>query len=293
MEVSPALEAVIEQALSWSPRRRFENTVQFAEELEAASPPAPRAEVAAWVESMAATRLAVQRKLLSAMDAPYGRISSPPPNARRFELGRSDSLAVRKSSSPPPPEREPKFAVRISALRSGIASAFRKSSPPDDAAIEEGGWWSAAVQRVKTTATQQGSTLLASMSLICLLLAATRATISRAHPPAMRAGAAIPVLPAGNGPIAGTGLGAVAEEACVPLPPSPAVLPAAPPLEPAPHVATLTPGAAPEPARREATDERDRRRATPRRPAAPERSSCDPPFIVDESGIRRIKPNCL
>jgi serine/threonine-protein kinase len=300
MEVSPAVEAVMERALSWSPRRRFESAVEFAEELEAATAAATRAEVASWVESTAATRLAVQRKLLSAMDAPYGRTSAPPPNARGFELKRSESVPPvrkssvppRKSSVPPPPPMKSLFGLRISAIGSSIAGAFRRSTPPDDGSGEQGGWMSGSVRRLKEGLVQQGSTVLATLSLVCLLLAATRATLSRAHPQAMQAGAAIGVLPAGNSSSAGPATGAGAEEACVATPSAPAL-----PPEPAPHVATLVPGAPPpaamsEPAPHQVADDRDRRRPT-RPPPKPERGPCDPPFVIDESGIRRIKPNCL
>jgi hypothetical protein len=140
---------------------------------------------------------------------------------------------------------------------------------------------------VREALSHQGSTVLASLSLLCLLLAATRATISRAHPQAMQAGAVIGVLPAGH-----VGVPAPAEEECVSTPGA-APLPA-PVSEPAPRIATLVPGAPPEPVRRETTDDHDRdRRRVIKRPTVPERGPCDPPFIVDESGIRRIKPNCL
>jgi len=291
MEVSPAVEAVMERALSWSPRRRFETAVQFADELEAAVPAAPRGEVASWVESKAATRLAVQRKLLSAMDAPYGRMSSsPPPNARGFELKRSESIVpARRSSAPAPAKKDSTFGLRVSAIGTSIAGAFRGSQPPEEGHTDGGGWFSNNVHRLKEGLAHQGSTVLATLSLVCLLLAATRATLSRAHPRAIQAGTAIGDLPAGNASPGGPSAAMAPEEACVPIaapPPSP------PPLESATRIATLVPGAVPEPPHRETIDDRDRRRPT--KPAAkPERGPCDPPFVIDGSGIRRIKPNCL
>jgi serine/threonine-protein kinase len=291
MEVSPEFEAVMERALSWSPRRRFETAIQFAEELEAAVAPSTRAEVATFVETRAATRLAVQRKLLNAMDAPYGRISSPPAAARRSDP--SQPSVTREGSNPPPARRGSAMALRLSGMRTAIADAFRRAPWASPKRPRGGSDFSARFARLKLALTQQASTVLAGLSLLCLLLAATRASLasrSRAHAIAPAAPAA---LPAAMVPV---------EDDCPPVAP-----PMATAIEMNARPATLIPGAPPpEPARRETSagearpavktpDARERTRGrVPIRRAPPvERASCDPPFMIDDSGIRRIKPNCL
>src|SRR5689334_1821171 len=159
MEVSPEFEAVMERALSWSPRRRYESAVQFAEELEAAVAPSTRAEVAAFVETRAATRLAVQRKLLNAMDAPYGRISAPPPPARRSDP--SVPPVLRDGPSlPPTAKRGSRLASRFAELQANLTGALRrgfKAKRPRAAAKGRG------FARAKEAAAQHASTVLASL----------------------------------------------------------------------------------------------------------------------------------
>jgi serine/threonine-protein kinase len=275
MEVSPEFEAVMERALSWSPRRRFESAVQFAEELEAAVAPSPRAEVAAFVESRAGTRLAVQRKLLNAMDAPYGRISAPPPNVRRSE--------PEATSAPSISRRAARLSHRFSELQSALGQALRRvprgKTKRARGAASPSRWFAHSAALLG----QHASTLLASLSLVCLLLAATRASLisrARAHP-------AVPVTQLAVLPA----MAPHVEDECPPLTP-----PVIVPLELNVQPATLVPAAPPEPPRRAApkdTRERTRGRVPIRRAPPVEKTSCDPPFMIDNAGIRRIKPNCL
>jgi serine/threonine-protein kinase len=293
MEVSPEFEAVMERALSWSPRRRFETAIQFAEELEAAVAPSTRAEVATWVETRAATRLAVQRKLLNAMDAPYGRISAPPPSARRSEP--SYSSVGHDGTNALPARRGAGLALRLSGMRSAIADAFRRA--PWAKAKRPRGGASSWFERARQALAQNASTVLAGLSLLCLLLAATRASLaSRARAQRIAPPPPVPVLQAAAVHL---------EDECPPVATSLAPL-LATPLEMNARPATLIPGAPPEPARREPSaaeerplvktpDPRERTRSrVPIRRAPPvERASCDPPFMIDDAGIRRIKPSCL
>jgi hypothetical protein len=126
--------------------------------------------------------------------------------------------------------------------------------------------------------------LLASLSLICLLLAATRASlVTRARAHAVTPVAQVAALTAVTVPV---------EDECPPLAPPPLAVP----LVLNVHPATLVPAAPPEPVRKsEVKDTRERTRSrVPIRRAPPvEKTSCDPPFMIDEAGIRRIKPNCL
>jgi eukaryotic-like serine/threonine-protein kinase len=302
MEVSPEFDAVMEQALSWSPRRRFESAAHFAEELEAAVAPSSRTEVMAFVESMAATRLAVQRKLLGAMDAPYGRISTPPPPARRIELDRAVPFARQKptASSVSPPTRS--LAVRFAELQKAITSAIGRAPWANAPRSQIAALLSRLALRSKKATMQRGSTVLASLSLLCLLLAATRGSIGdqgREHAAGSPNEAA--ALPVANLRLDDECPPVVAAQHADDHPANarPAARPAAQPAAtlPAMQLAPAHTAPAPERAPR-AIDERERSggRPPPRRNApspAGDRASCEPPFVIDEAGIRRIKSNCF
>jgi len=303
MEVSPEFDAVMEQALSWSPRRRFESAAEFAEALEAAVAPSSRAEVMAFVESMAATKLAVQRKLLDAMGAPYGRISPPVPSPRRTGLEHAAPFTREKpiASSLPLPTKS--FAVRFSELQVAIADAMGRAPWSSAPRSRIAAFLSRRAVRSKRAMMQHGSTVLASLSLLCLLLAATRGSIGareRAHATGSpNEAAALPVAILHP------------EEECPPVVAaqrfdddsarlsSAAARPAVPPAAARPASPLAPPRTVPAPERTPgAIDDRDRssRRPPPRRNAPSpvgDRASCDPPFFIDQSGIRRIKSNCL
>jgi hypothetical protein len=178
-----------------------------------------------------------------------------------------------------PAPRGTTLAVRFAELQAKLGEALRstwaRSRRPRAAP-------SRRVERWKEGLSHHASTVLASLSLLCLLLAATRASLishARAHTIET---AQLAALPAAMGKL---------EDEC---PPAPPVLPV--PLELNARPATLIPSPLPEPTRPvEVRDprERTRSRAPIRRAPPVERASCDPPFMIDDAGIRRIKPNCL
>jgi serine/threonine protein kinase len=170
VEVSAELEAVIERALNWSPRRRFETAEQFAEELEAAVSPATRAEVAAYVEEVALAKVAIERAWLSAIQAPYGRINTPSAPRRTLESERTPRV----------PRRKPYLQV-ASMSRRATAQAARLRRM----------WW---VWRWRLPISRYGSGVLAGLTLACLLFAARAHRLSRqpAQPPEPMATPALP-----------------------------------------------------------------------------------------------------
>jgi serine/threonine protein kinase len=263
VEVVPALEAVMERALAWSPRHRFESAVEFAEALEKVVAPSSRAEVGEFVNRAAETRLAVQRKLLGAIDAPYGRISALPSKAKRAE-------PVAVASSPPkrmlPTPSRTRRHSRLGELRAVIAGPLaptRRAFVPWSQVVLSFERWAA---RGKILVLHQGSTILASLSLLCLLLAAARASFVRRPAPAPEMAVAAAAAPAPY------------NDQCPPV--------ASPPPTTEPTQVAARPAAAssaPEPIP-----------ASVRRPApAAERGSCDPPFTIDSAGIRRLKIDCM
>jgi hypothetical protein len=302
MEVSPEFDAVMEQALSWSPRRRFESAAEFAEALETAVTPSSRAEVMAFVESMAATKLAVERKLLGAMGAPYGRFSTPAPAPRQIELDRAAPFAHEKpiASSLLSPTKS--FAVRFTELQVAIAGAMGRAPWGGAPRPRIAAFLSRQAARSKRAMMQHGSTVLASLSLVCLLLAATRGSIGdreRAHAAGLPREAA--ALPLANLHLDEVCPPVVAAQKVDDLPAKAtpaAARPVAPPAAGQPASPLAPTRTVPTPQRAPgAIDDRDRstRRPPPRRTRSPagDRATCEPPFIIDESGIRRIKSNCL
>ena len=65
--ISPALDAVVGQALERFPKRRFQNALAFQSALERAAPPASAREVSVWVQSVGGSTLSGRRKELLEM----------------------------------------------------------------------------------------------------------------------------------------------------------------------------------------------------------------------------------
>jgi serine/threonine-protein kinase len=282
-EVPRSLDEVVFRALGWLPEERFETAGEFAEELELAVCPASRADVATYVEKKAAAALKSQRALLSAIDAPSGRISEPPagtsPDAFEDEttVFRPDHHLLnlgtprRKGSTAPAP---------LDVLRERLTTALERDSWRPGVfglANRFGGPLGRSARRV-------GSNLLAAGAAVLLLLAAVR--LSRGTPSPEPA--ALPAQAAQEPARASRESGQPARRgaiAATDLPPSETLV----------QLEETRPSA--EPAASE-SNERDRARAKAvvrRAPAAPatDRGSCDPPFTLDAAGIKRLKVHCL
>ena len=288
-EVPRSLDEVVFRALGWLPEERFETAGEFAEELEMAVSPASRTEITSFVERKATATLRSQRALLSAIDAPSGRISEPPgggdsdgyddektmvfrPDHHLLHLGTPKRNGAQATPSP------------LDVLRERLSTTLeRESSAPRISRFTSRfrGPLSGSMRRV-------GSNVLAGATAVALLLAAVR--LSRGTP--------------------------ILAPALLSTPLEPAVEPARASKEPtqsAHRVATATMDFAPPdtwaqledtrpavpPGSASAADSSERERARPkavlrRAPAAAaDRGSCDPPFTLDAFGIKRLKVRCL
>jgi serine/threonine protein kinase len=318
MDVSPALEAVMERALSWSLNRRFESAARFAEELEAAVAPSSRAEVGAFVEGAAAAKIAAQRKVLDAIGAPYGRISTPPTTSRHLEAGTSSSLVRAPSSSNPAPagSRPPSApSPRLSKTQNArLAKQFvelqknlrRALGHARTVATSQPGL-ARSVRRLATRAKRVNpANVMAGLSLACLLLAGTRASLGARSfsdaTPASRVAPDAECAPREAAPVrqdSEEGAANMGSNGTVPAVASAPPMPSAgepssvvaPPLEPSD---VRGPGGRPlevPPLRVFPGGSGGERGVAPTR--VRHASSCNPPFTIDDSGIRRIKPDCL
>jgi serine/threonine protein kinase len=284
-EVPRSLDEVVFRALGWLPEERFETAAEFAEELEMAVSPASRAEITAYVEKKAAATLKSQRALLSAIDAPSGRISEPPGGTE------SDGPDDEKTTVFMPDHH----LLHLGAPRHKGASAA--PSPLDilrerlSTALERDSSWSwPRMPRftshfggpLRRTARRVGSNALGGAAAVMLLLAAVK--ISRGTP----------ILPA----VLSTPAQPALEAARAPKEPNQAprrIAAASMDFAPADTWAQLEdtrPSTATAPAPESADRDRPRPKAAIRR-ASPDRGSCDPPFTLDAFGIKRLKVRCL
>jgi len=323
VEVTPALEAVMDRALSWSPARRFESAIEFAEELEATVAPCASGDVGRFVEKLAAARLSAQRKILGAIDAPYGRMSSSPPKGRRTEnecaptFGRSDHEGAEERAARRALRRA-RFMGRLATLRSSVAKALgpaRWVRQPRTSRRSLAPWVVPAGEAI----IRHGSTVFTGLSLVCLLLVATGANPrSWRRRPALEPSIAVTSSIQAGGrlgldlaqrtlddecttvtppvaPVPVPVVAAVAVGPSVVMPPAAVMIPGSPTAASA--ALALAPAQAREPSapRHDIAEERSRAKAAPRRegPSAADRMPCDPPFTIDEAGIRRIKLDCL
>jgi hypothetical protein len=246
--------------------------------------PASRAEITAYVEKKAAGTLRTQRALLSAIDAPSGRISEPPGGASSDDLEeqtmvfRPDHHLLHLGT---PRKHGSQTPAPLDVLRQRLTNALEHDRPR----ISE--WTMRFYAPLRVSARRFGSNALAAGAAVLLLLAAVK--LSRGTPTV--APAASP-LPAAAEPVR-----AAKESTPAARRVAAATMDFTPPdawaqledTRPAPEPA---PAAASAPER----SERPRAKAVIRRApaAAPaDRGSCDPPFTLDANGIKRLKVRCL
>ncbi len=265
VEVPPELEAAMDRALHWSPARRFDSAAEFADELELAVTPATRAEVAAYVENVAATNLAVQRNLLRAMSAPFGWSDEPSYDGAGSEPTQVWPSRGERWPLPVASKSQTGVRYRFAGLASQVTGIFSRTSRSGRFALH---------RAAPGLAAQQASAVFAGASLVCLLLAGVHASLGR------------PVSLAHKHPLFGA---AELRHASSDLPHAPPELGTPLPSEhPAavPHASAVA----------ATTEDRVRGRPPPRtRGTGPraDQSACDPPFSMDAAGIRRMKPDCL
>jgi serine/threonine-protein kinase len=279
-EVPRSLDEVVFRALGWLPEERFDTASEFAEELEMAVSPASRAEITAYVEKKAAGALRTQRALLSAIDAPSGRISEPPGGASYDGLEeetmvfRPDHHLLHLGT----PKRGAAPAPALDVLRQRLANAIDHDRPR----ISE--WTMRFYAPLRGSARRFGSNALAAGAAVLLLLAAVK--LSRGTPTVAPAAAPPPAVEPARATKESTPARRVAAANMDFTPPDAwaQLEDTRPAPEPAP-----APASAPEPS------ERPRAKAVIRRAPAPpaDRGSCDPPFTLDANGIKRLKVRCL
>jgi serine/threonine-protein kinase len=280
-EVPRSLDEVVFRALSWQPEERFESAADFACELELAVSPANPSEVSAFVEKKGAVTLKAQRALLSAIDAPSGRISEPPPGEDTYDDATirfsPDQVLLHLSTQ----KGQNVVPSPVDVLRRRLTSAL------DSSVLHPGiGTMVTRVVAPLRGVRAAGSTMITGVAAALLLLAGVM--MSRGTPPPATAAIALPPAPTAEARRPSEDPGRNAHRIAV----------AAMDLAPSDTGAQLDEArTAPEqhaPEQLEARAERARPRARPQaKRITADRGSCDPPFTLDSAGIKRLKLNCL
>ena len=276
--VTAALDGVLARALDRKLESRTPTAAALAEEIEAALAPATRAEVSAWVDGTVTERLRERAELVALVEnAPL-----PPPDPT-VQLSPLDVAAAEKraGAEPPPPWARP------------IPSALS---------------WPPAARRRRRRAALAFSS--AGAVLVTLLVLWLWPSSPDPEPARTSAPAADPVSPVKPTPVpsatpsrsagSATRTGAVRRSAASP----PRVRAAAATPQPPDQQAspkkkvTRAPTAKPAPSKTATkTANRAPARAAPKPATAPKaarsKPGCDPPYIVDAQGIRRLKKECL
>ncbi len=274
------------RALAWQPEERFESAAEFACELELAVSPANPAEVSSFVERKGAATLKAQRALLSAIDAPSGRISEPPEGASaqtyddatiRFS---PDQVLLHLSTH----KGQNVVPSPVEALRGRLTTAL-------DSSILRPGIVTIVTRALASFRGGRpgGSTVITGAAAVLLLLAGVR--MSRGTPPPATAAVVQPSTPTTEVRHASEDPNRSGHRFAA------AAMDLTPPNTEAPKDDARPAPEPPATEQLEARAERSRPRskATAKRVvAAPaNRGACDPPFTLDSAGIKRLKLNCL
>jgi eukaryotic-like serine/threonine-protein kinase len=284
-EVPRSLDEVVFRALGWLPEERYDTAGEFAQELELAVSPASRAEITAYVEKKAAANLKSQRALLSAIDAPSGRISEPP-GSSSSDAYEDETVVFRPDHhllhlGVPKRKETASVPSPLDVLRERLSTALER-----DSSASLFGFTSRVSGSLRRSARRVGSNVLAAAAAVLLMLAAVK--LSRGTPSLAPDAVPSPAQPAPESARA------------IQEPNQPARRVAAAsidftPPDPWEKAEPARQAAEPPPAPPAETSDRDRPRAKAivRRAPAADRGSCDPPFTVDGSGIKRLKVHCL
>jgi serine/threonine-protein kinase len=250
------LDRIVMRALARSPGARYRTANNFATALERAILPASPREVGAWVSQVAAETLTERSNKLAEVETSSARL-----------VAREDLESSAAQSGPVPTARRAvREAVADAAAPAPVARAPRRR-------------WRFAVAAV--------------LGVVAMAAAAVLVTLGNEPPPApaspsqgavVEPSAVAKAQPASPQP-------AAAEE-----PPASSVLvtgdsaepPSATPDPPKPAAASAPPA----PKKVWRARPAPRARSAPRRRSAA-KPSCNPPYRIDEDGIRRIRPECL
>ena len=283
-EVTAELDAVVARALARVPDQRFATARELALALEKVCPPASASRVGEWVTQVGGPRIEQRAEQLARVErAPLPEYVAPVPpavsgrRAVRTVSMPAISLEAHRVPTPaaddtPPPVPAPPFWPRLSGR------SWR--------------WWTGIAAGV----------VVLLVAVVMVALAARGSSLPPVATPASSVVGQTPMAPAA----------AVTIAKAPPTPP--VVVPQTPPAvaEPAPAPAAAETAAADEPAAQRPARSAERRRAPrtrevatsataatapaspgPAAPAAARDTGCDPPYVVDAKGIRRVRPECL
>jgi serine/threonine protein kinase len=306
-EVPPALDAIVIKALQPKPDDRYETARQMALALEDVFGVARSSDIGAWVQELAGPALARRAGLAAAIeraaadetgDAP-SIVTAAPPDSEFTENVVSSNQAV----SMPTTQRAPRPLAGAATMREDSGST-ELSNPPSEAAatVFADDTTTSAVQ-LHTMVSQTTPKSMAApsaaapesvtesralwvigaacaviaVSVGALLMSGPDETSSRGEehdtPPAVAAQVepTVSEVPTVASAAPSAGATAVASATAAPAVASAS---APKPITPAPF------GTVP-----------SKERVTP--PAPPNTPSCDPPYTIDERGVRHLKPACM
>jgi eukaryotic-like serine/threonine-protein kinase len=267
-DLSPTLDAIVLRGLEKDPRNRFASAREMAVAIESCLPLAPAHEVGEWVEQTAFAMLAERAQKIAEIES----------RASESKMVAASMSIEERMSDPVDPKWD-----GIATEPDKIVDAGSQLMPIEEATMGSPGTPLTQVssREFGVEARRHRSRRLAGIAAFMACVAAASGWLverNRAQPAARRNHAeprtAAPAQPP-------------AAMAALPAPP-PAIAPAVnveqvdedakPAAEPLPALPTVT-------------------RPTPKRPpaaaAAAKRAACNPPYVVDESHIRHIKPECL
>ena len=270
--VSPELDAVVMRGLDPSLERRFPAALAMADALEKAIAPARPREVAEWVAQIARAPLATRAQRLAAIERIDLEASSP----RRLV----DTPAEAHAHTHGEPAKKPAFDEK-----SHVTAVHTPPQNPSVTALLAPQQQTGSAARPALAAPpSRAPAIVVAAVLAVLVLAAGGWGVRRAI--VARRKAAIVADPRASSSTNQPGI------AIAPLaPPSPSSEPSPLP-SPSPSAEPESVAAAPTatPTATATATTRKRPAAHTRRPAVDE---CDPPYIIDDQGVKRFKTRCL
>jgi eukaryotic-like serine/threonine-protein kinase len=284
VDVPPALDDLIERATARDPADRFATAREMQIALEHAAPTASHRAVREWLAPLAADSLARRAALVEAAERqPSEADLDPPPETTTTTTTGGRAVFTLTATIREPAE----YALRAQPPSEGAPGGATKPAPPpvepQGAQRRQPAWGRLAIGAVAAIAivgtvsklTRRAAESAPSSNVADL--AAAHASSSDATEPRPVAPVAPPPSPT---PSDATAQPAPPPTTAEPAPsetpraPPPPIAPA-PPREPAPRPRAEAPPPAPGPSVKRA------------------QRSCNPPYYVDASGIRRVKRECL
>ena len=278
-EIPAALEEVVRRALQIDPAQRFQSAKEMAFALALAVVPAAPSEVAATVERLAKQPLAELRQTLLTLESKLGRAPAPSLSSS----GSNPQLRVPTEAAAPAPVRPhdsrwPGFAPSRGAGEITLTGPSVQESAPIVV----------APPRARSRVSLLLGLLLASVAVGGLLgvVLASRGGKATAGSAAASQSDVQPAL------LQTSVVEANATTSSVPLPSVEASATAVAPVEPA-VTASASAQVAPLPsAHTPTTSPRVQPTSTVSAPV-PTSSDCDPPYEVDQNGVKRVKTRCF